>query len=394
MKKILLITLSLLMVYSCFAKSSYHKIFSNLPNYHRNGKNIVILKLYRGSIQDNGATPWYAVLGFGTPPQKVKFMLDTGEDRSWISSIYCSSNACKKHFRFNPSFSSTYQLLGNKAHPNVLSFGPWGNMLTVLSEDILTIDKIAPLQISNMLSKKVSAIKLPFKAYLSLQYSGKKFKNLLVDGGISFPCYSRSDAASSDLMTALLKTKAISSATLSTWFNKKDKVGQYILGGIDRSRFDPKTLNIVKAVKFKLFPSLWSIPVKEITANNKFVIGKFLLGLDSGSSKLKGDPRIINKIKMAITKNRKLPTVLHCRHPKFSQYPTIIFHINQHEYFLKPQDYFLKTGKFTWKLGLISYPQWKNYLWVGSIFLDTVYTIFYRDPHDPSLKLVGLAMPK
>ncbi|MCP4546671.1 MAG: hypothetical protein GY835_09440, partial [bacterium] len=38
----------------------------------------VAFRMLRGALSDNGATPWYATVGLGTPAQELRFMIDTG----------------------------------------------------------------------------------------------------------------------------------------------------------------------------------------------------------------------------------------------------------------------------------------------------------------------------
>jgi hypothetical protein len=47
----------------------------------------VQFQLTQGAISDSGATPWTTNMGLGTPPQTLRFMLDTGTLNTWISAI-------------------------------------------------------------------------------------------------------------------------------------------------------------------------------------------------------------------------------------------------------------------------------------------------------------------
>jgi hypothetical protein len=53
-------------------------ISSEFPNIETTGSQNIAVELKQGTLTDNGATPWYAEIGIGTPPHKLRFMIDTG----------------------------------------------------------------------------------------------------------------------------------------------------------------------------------------------------------------------------------------------------------------------------------------------------------------------------
>src|SRR5438552_12393293 len=63
----------------------------------------------RGLYQDNGASPWYAPIGVGTPPQTLKFALDTGSNFIWAMSKLCDNCGGTGRTLFDPSSSSTFR---------------------------------------------------------------------------------------------------------------------------------------------------------------------------------------------------------------------------------------------------------------------------------------------
>lgn len=136
------------------------------------------LPLYRGPYQYNGASPWYAQIGMGTPAQQLKLAIDTGSNFNWISSSL-SSVMNRQHYGglyFNTQASSSFQVLSND--PLTVDFGPWGSMQVCLGQEQWTLDMIN------------QQVRLVNEIYLSEKYSGRQFAELDWDGGIGVPSYS------------------------------------------------------------------------------------------------------------------------------------------------------------------------------------------------------------
>ncbi|KAM9234750.1 gastricsin isoform 3-T5 [Dugong dugon] len=55
---------------------------------------------------------YFGEISIGTPPQNFLVLFDTGSSNLWVPSVYCQSQACTSHPRFNPSESSTFSTNG------------------------------------------------------------------------------------------------------------------------------------------------------------------------------------------------------------------------------------------------------------------------------------------
>ncbi|MEM6299658.1 MAG: pepsin-like aspartic protease, partial [Bacteroidota bacterium] len=233
--------------------------------------------LYQGKLADNGATPWVAQVGIGTPAQSLKLMIDTGTDNTWITASQCDTSACQAHDSFNPSNSSTYIELVHT--PETRDFGPWGTMQVLVGEDIWHFPETTETEALNF--------------EVSIYYSGTQFKELVADGGIAIPgpFWSHTDKLTESLMVQLLKDGKIGYGAASFWTDNSTGEGGCMFGGVDPSKYDSSTLQWI-ALQDNSGSSLnylWQIPLNSLTFNEQpttATITAFVL--DTGSSYFKG----------------------------------------------------------------------------------------------------------
>lgn len=347
------------------------------PNVH--------FRLTRGPMTGNGATPWTATLGLGTPPQTLRFMLDTGTVNTWITASCCASAACQKHHAFDPEQSQTYRP-GNEP-PKSVSFGPWGSMGVVLGNDI------CHLQLDAAGTVRQVPLNEPLSLYLSVSYDGPQFAELDCDGGLAIP--STPSKRPSALLEQLKRQGLIEHAIAAFHCDARRGEGSCRMGAVDTRQFDPATLNVVPLQPLAgELDYLWSVRLDRLDCAGIAVTQGTPLVLDTGSSRFKGGQAVIARLQAAITDNGKRPTTVRSA-AALAEYPQLTLTLNGIDYGLKPQDYFLQLSATCWQLGvhyLEGLPD--ELLLVGSVFLDTVYSIFYLDIDTPGRQLVGLATPR
>ncbi|MCG9652880.1 pepsin-like aspartic protease [Vibrio vulnificus] len=262
----------------------------------------ITMGLQKGPFQNNGASPWYAILGVGETNQRLKFSFDTGSNFNWVTSTYCPDSSCHHYGnqRFNPNKSSTYVPITEGSKP--VDFGPWGEMQVVSGNDNLT------------LSSKTC---LNTDLYLSTQYEGVQFLELDWDGGIGLPtltyqplstdldkvnyrgmhCQSRE--ASFHFMETLIAQNVVSKDHPYVAFttNSETKKGQVTFGALDPSYGDSREYMFLPWERYNIesLYYIWTTSLEEISLAGEVICRGTddepqWFCLDSGSSQFKGDP--------------------------------------------------------------------------------------------------------
>lgn len=331
--------------------------------------------LRKGKLSDNGATPWVAQIGIGTPAQALSVMIDTGTDNTWITSDACTTKACQAHGRFDADKSGSYQLIDGTVTEK--SFGPWGTMKVIVGADIWQFEGGATSEAMNF--------------ELSVYYEGRQFLNLDADGGIAIPgpYWHTSDQNTESLLIQLLKDGKLNYGIASFWTDPQSGEGGCLFGGVDPTRYNPRTLQWIRLQNDyeSELNYLWQIPLESLTFDGQSTSANITaFVLDTGSSYFKGPADLINTLRNEATRGGTLPCFV-TDASQLSQYPMMTLTIGAQTYTLSPQQYFIQTGVSFWELGiqvLDGMPE--GMLLVGSVFLDTVYSIFNLQD-----KCIGLA---
>ncbi|MCP4218938.1 MAG: A1 family peptidase [bacterium] len=361
---------------------------NTFPDAWAAGTKKIVFPLRRGTVNDNGATPWFTTLPMGTPtrgdgvPQAMKFALDTGTTFTWVTSTRCTTSACLMHGRFSFNDSGSYRQIGNPRTPVSISFGAWGKMDAFLGRDFLTLNRAFP-------PENISPVNQLISFYLSTSYEGSQFEDLLWDGAIALPSKKKSGPDSDQLLFLLKESGMLDVALVSFWSNAFTGKGVCLMGAVDYSKFDPSTLNTIPVHRLPApNDSLWSIKMEELVCDDAKVLEDINFVLDTGSSRFKGDKRYIERIKSAITKNWELPDVLYGADPDFDEYPDLELKLNGQTYRLRPWQYFMEVSPGVWEAAFEPLDGLDGILLVGSVFLDTVYGIFNAES-----ETIALATP-
>ncbi|MDE8602776.1 pepsin-like aspartic protease [Marinomonas sp. RSW2] len=284
------------------------------------------VSLNRGPYQNNGASPWYAFVGVGTPAQTLKFSFDTGSNFIWATSSLCHPETCHHYgdqqfvYQISSSFSWVNQ------HTTDVNFGPWGNMDVKTGNDVFTL---TPESLGRMENGSVS---LSSDLYLAESYQGTQFRELDWDGGIGIPSTNdRSDfsslgqpyrgmtpqrgseAASFHFFQSLVEQGIVSAKRPYVTFltDIDSESGQVEFGQLNQDYRDSREYLFLPWQSYSI-PSvsyIWTSQLTSLSVGDKVLIheGKsltpYFFSLDSGSSQFKGDPKIMNEVFSLTSKN-------------------------------------------------------------------------------------------
>nr|ACU40898.1 preprochymosin [Capra hircus] len=305
---------------------------------------------------------YFGKIYLGTPPQEFTVLFDTGSSDFWVPSIYCKSNACKNHQRFDPRKSSTFQNLGK---PLSIRYGT-GSMQGILGYDTVTVSNIVDTQQT---------------VGLSTQEPGDVFTYAEFDGilGMAYP--SLASEYSVPVFDSMMDRRLVAQDLFSVYMDRNGQGSMLTLGAIDPSYYTG-SLHWVPVTLQKY----WQFTVDSVTISGAVVAceGGCQAILDTGTSKLVGPSSDILNIQQAIgaTQNQYGEFDIDC--DSLSSMPTVVFEINGKMYPLTPYAYTSQEEGFC-----TSGFQGENHShqWIlGDVFIREYYSVF-----DRANNLVGLA---
>ncbi|XP_034271155.1 embryonic pepsinogen-like [Pantherophis guttatus] len=294
---------------------------------------------------------YYGTIYIGTPPQEFTVVFDTGSSNLWVPSIFCNSQACTKHQRFNPSLSSTFK----SARKTMAIWYGTGNMKGLLGYDTV---KVSSYSDTNQ----------PFG--LSTEEPGSIFTYAKFDGilGLAYPSISVDQAT--PVFDNLMKEGLVQQHLFSVYLSRKATGSKITFGGIDHSHYTG-SINWIPVSQ----QTYWQISMDNVLVNGNTVAcnSGCQAIVDTGTSLLAGPPSGISSILQAIGAKQG-QRVINCSKP--GQLPDIVFVINGIHYPLSPAAYtnqilpgyctagFQATGGSNWIL--------------GDVFIREYYSIFDR----------------
>jgi len=177
----------------------------------------------------------------------------------------------------------------------------------------------------------------------------------------------------------MLNQGLIPDPLVSFWIDGDD--GGCIVGGTDPSRYDANTVNELLLTSVADNLNLWTIELEQIQRDSTPLLDRPVnLALDTGSSRFKGSPVLIEYLIDRITTKpdgEKLPSTF--SDPSLIQeFPCLRLEINGHGYTLQPEDYIWQIGSsglFSLQFHPLDVGD-ENTILVGSVFLDHVYSVF------------------
>ncbi len=362
----------------------------------------LVLPVYRGLAKNNGATPWYVEMAIGDCSgntgrddlQLFKFIFDTGTACTWVTSKECDTVPCKHHSRYDFSDSKTHKWIDREEKLSQL--GPWGEFAYKVSQDNWCFWASNPKQ-DKCLRKLYGLPGMKFMEATKL-IDGKNpdgtfntnWDDLVQDGSLSIPSDSAGNP-SDHVMDMLISHKLIDRKLVSYWTSREFNRGEVIFGGLDSSRYNPKTLKYYsvdeKASAADNNLCFWAVDLDKILVGDaqvKLPSKNVTFVLDTGSSRFKGDPKIISEIINLITSNGEKPQKV-TKASDLDNYPDLTIVLvdqdgNPNNYTLTAHEYFQEFPD-GWRLAFHGLQATKDSstadeLLAGSMFIDHYYTVY------------------
>ncbi|XP_077874720.1 gastricsin [Ictidomys tridecemlineatus] len=304
---------------------------------------------------------YFGEISIGTPPQNFLVLFDTGSSNLWVPSVYCQSQACTTHPRFNPSESSTFSTNGQTFS---LQYGT-GSLTGFFGYDTLT----------------VQSIQVPNQEFgLSEQEPGTFFVYMKFDGimGLAYPALSSGGATTA--LQGMLRVNALSSPMFSVYLSNQqgsEDGGAVIFGGVDESLY---TGQIFWApVTQELY---WQISMQE------FYVGEEASGwcsqgcqaiVDTGTSLLVVPKKHLSSLLQTIGAQEDQYGQFFVNCNDVQNLPTFTFVINGVQFPLPPSAYILNEDGYC-SVGLesidMTLEDGQPYWILGDVFLRSYYSIF------------------
>jgi hypothetical protein len=319
--------------------------------------NGVTFELARAPYTNNGASPWYLNMRFGSAGQVMRVNIDSGANIVWLTSTLCGDSC--QHYAdgyFDYAKSKTFQFLDCLQRP--YSFGAWGTMQVETGSDTLALPTGQDMLV-NM--------------FLSANYAGDQFLQLEWDGGIGLPCSSAYvEGVSSFLFLEMLKAGYIDPRLpyASLDCDAPNKTGTFQFGGVDPSKADGNGIFLPWSV-YTSYPNqenIWTSKIESVFLGSDEIQPGLpkQFDLDTGSSLFKGDDDVMNQI-LAL-----LPTA-----PPYPEF-TINFQAKQSIHI--PSSIYMVRIEAGPDIGQVN-PQFQaigtpNLVYVGSVLHDYCYSIF------------------
>ncbi|KAL4648086.1 pepsin A-like [Arapaima gigas] len=304
---------------------------------------------------------YYGVISIGTPPQSFSVIFDTGSSNLWVPSVYCSSQACTNHRKYNPGQSSTFKWDGKTLS---IQYGT-GSMTGYLGYDTVQVGGIVdPNQIFGL-----SVTEAPFMAHMA------------ADGilGLAFPSISSSGAT--PVFDNMMSQGLVSQDLFSVYLSSNSQSGSMLtLGGIDSSYYTGQIAWIPLSSE-----SYWQITMESVTINGNVVAcnGGCQAIVDTGTSLIVGPTADINNMNQWVSATQyNGDAMVNCN--SIQSMPEITFNINGYSFTLPASAYVRQSAYYGCRTGFSGS---NSNLWIlGDVFIREYYSIF-----DRSNNMVGLA---
>ncbi|XP_045892742.1 gastricsin-like [Micropterus dolomieu] len=315
-------------------------------------------------INNYADTTYYGPITIGTPPQSFQVLFDTGSANLWVDSVYCNTQACNTHTKFNPQQSSTYSALGTSFY---LPYGA-GSLDGVFGYDTVNVGGIV---IPNQ------------EIGLSTNEPGQNFVVAQFDGilGLSYP--SISAGGETPVMDNMMSQNLLNANIFAFYLSRDEQQGSVLsFGDVDNSLYQGQIYWTPVTSE-----TYWQIGVQGFQINGQET-GWCSQGcqsiVDTGTSMLTAPQQLMGSIMQAIgaQQNQNGMYMVDCS--QVNNLPTLSFVISGVTFPLPPSAYIIsnQNGYQYCSVGITpTYLPSQNGqpLWIfGDVFLREYYSVYDR----------------
>ncbi|XP_070763026.1 gastricsin-like [Enoplosus armatus] len=315
-------------------------------------------------INNYADTTYYGAISIGTPPQSFQVLFDTGSANLWVDSVYCNTQACNTHRKFNPQQSSTYSAKGQSFY---LPYGA-GSLSGIFGYDTVNVGGIV---IPNQ------------EIGLSTNEPGQNFVVAQFDGilGLSYPTISA--GGETPVMDNMISQNLLN-ANIFSFYLSRYKGGQQgsvlSFGGVDNNLYQGQIYWTPVTSE-----TYWQIGVQGFEINGQET-GWCSQGcqsiVDTGTSTLTAPSQLLGDIMQAIGAQQNQYGMYMVDCSQVNNLPTLSFVISGVALPLPPSAYIDQNGYQFCSVGIApTYLPSRNGqpLWIfGDVFLREYYSIYDR----------------
>ncbi|KAL9248207.1 hypothetical protein vseg_021557 [Gypsophila vaccaria] len=216
------------------------------------------------NLQNYMNAQFYGEIGIGTPPQKFAVLFDTSTPVLWVPSSKCSSSeACRRHSKYNSDKSHSYARIGT---PCEIIYGTTVTLDGFLGQDNIEVGQIL---VKNYVFVEITGVE-------STVLAAAKF-----DGVVGLAFQEASGLNVPPIWHTMVEQGLLSKKVFSMHFNMKPEAesgGEMVFGGVDSRHFKGDHTYVPVTDR-----DLWQID-----------IGEFLIGNHSSGYCLEGCPAILD----------------------------------------------------------------------------------------------------
>ncbi|XP_076588172.1 gastricsin-like [Chaetodon auriga] len=316
-------------------------------------------------INNYADTTYYGPISIGTPPKSFQVLFDTGSSNLWVDSVYCNTEACNTHEKFNPKTSSTYKATGKTFE---LSYGA-GSLDGVFGYDTVNVGGIVVTQ------QEIG---------LSTNEPGENFVVAKFDGilGLAYPYISA--GGQTPLVDTMISRNLLKADLFAFYLSRNAEQGSVLsLGDVDYSLFQGQ-IHWTPVVS----ESYWEIGVQGFQINGQET-GICSQGcqsiVDTGTSMLTAPGQYLNNIMQAIGAQEDENGMFLVDCSQINNLPTLSFVVSGATLPLPPSAYISQQSQNGYQYCSVNITptylasQNGQPLWIfGDVFLREYYSVFDR----------------